>query len=566
MLNYDPVAVQVLWGAFQAITEEMGHGMRRASYSTLMREGEDFATALFDSKARLIAQGVYTPGQMGTLTTAAKNIIKATPTDSWRPGDAIITNDPYVGAGHLPDFVVVCPVFEANQLRAFSVTSSHHMDVGGATTGSMSPTATEIYQEGIRIPPTKIYEAGAENRAITNILSANIRFPEKTLNDIKAQIAGNMIGVRRYQETLGKYGADRVESSIDRIIQHSQEKFSEALRTIPKGIYSFEDSLDDYGQGTEPVKIRATVNVREDNMLVDFTGTDEQKKCAMNCNFAFTFAYSIFTIKCVTTPYVPLNEGTISQIGVTAPLGTFVNPRHPAAVGARSVVGYRITDVILGALHRAIPDRICAAPGGAAPWTAFSGTDPNTGRRFFHFELFYGGFGARPNKDGIDAISYGSNIANIPIEVAEYESPFIVTRLEIVPDSGGPGKYRGGDGVAKAFRVMADCNYMVRSDRHKFAPYGLANGKPGQPGTLTLTRNGETKTLHPKGTYSLFAGDEVFISAAGGGGHGDPKERDLDAVIEDVIDGYISRDAAEKEYGADPRILKEKFTEIHPET
>lgn len=545
----DVVTLSVVWTRFIEICEEMGAGLRKTAYSPAIREAEDCGVGLFDRQGRLVAQGVFTPGQVGSMPFALRAALDVFPADTLRPGDGIVLNDPYLGNGHLPDVFCFAPIFLDDTLIGFAGCCAHHMDVGGAAPGSQVTVGiTDLYQEGMRITPVMAFREGEPVRDVIQLIADNVRKPHDTAGDLRAQMTTCLIGERRYIELHREYGEDVIEGCIDELIARTEQAARAAISEIPDGRYEFVDYLDDWGPDTKPVRIQCAVDVSGDEIVVDYTGTGPAARAAINCPYNFTYAYTLFAIKALTDPSIPENEGGRRPLRVIAPEGCFVNPVPPAPTGARATVAIRIVDVVMGALAQALPGRAVAAPSHFVN-TTFGGTLPD-GEPFVYYELLIGGVGGRPSCDGEDALVSCFNTSNIPVEIHEATAPVLVERFELLADSGGPGLHRGGVGIRKAIRLLAGPVLLTNlSDRYTIAPWGLAGGDPGECGFVNLLRDGGESALHSKATCELEAGDVLDYRVSGAGGWGNPFERDPAAVLEDVIDELVSPEAARERYG-----------------
>ena len=550
MKRIDPVTLGVIWGGFVSIAAEMGATLRRTAFSEVVREGMDFSPGIFDEKGRLIAQGDYSPGHLGSMPYAVQSVLQYFPKETLKPGDVLLMNDLYMGSGHLPDFFMITPIFYKDQIVGYTVNCCHQQDVGGAGAGSTVVTnVSECFQEGIRILPVKIYKEGNPNEDIFRIIEANVRVPEKVVGDMKAQVNANYVGGMRILEMVESYGIDELNGYIDEILDRSEMAMREAIRNIPDGDYPFQDYLDDCGEGTEPILFNVTVRIRDSEALIDFAGSSPQTESGLNSMLNYTRAYAYFALKCLTEPFIPQNGGCMRPVRVTAPEGSFFNPKFPAAGGGRAMVSHRIFEVVIGALAPVLKERVIAGHSqGATP--CFGGIHPGTGRHFVCVDLIKGSFGARPFKDGADALVCSMNPRNVPVEAHEQKFPILVECLQFIPDSGGPGKFRGGVGVRKDIRTLSKMKLFNLTDRFRFAPYGLFGGKSGAKGATVLRRGSEEIPLHSKGAYNLEQGDVVSFVISGAGGYGNPMERDVQMVLKDVAGGYVSVEGARKDYGA----------------
>ena len=548
----DAITKGVVWAALQSIAEEAGTALRKTAYSQAVREGRDFSAALFDARGRMIAQGDFSPGHLGSMPSLVGHVLHEYPPEVLQPGDAIVLNDLYMGSGHLPDFFLTTPVFHRDRLVGFVVNCAHQVDVGGAAPGSQAVEGiSEFYQEGIRILPTRLWRGGEVNREVMRLITGNVRVPEIVEGDLKAMRNSGRVGERRLAELFGRYGTETVLAAWDEILAHSEREMRAAIREVPSGRYSAEDFYDDCGRGTDPLRVFVTVLVDGDEITVDFEGSSPQTRSGMNSAFNYTLAYTWHTVKsALVQQTLPQNAGTMRPIRARAPEGSLFNPRPPAAAGARAVMQQRIVDVILQALAQAVPERVIAA---SSHWAnpIFEGIDPRGGRRFVYYDIIVGGMGARPHKDGAEAVCGSFNLENIPVEVNESNYPILIERLELIRDSAGAGTFRGSCGLRKDIRFLGERGSVSNlSDRHRFPPPGLVGGQPGALGRTLLNPGAEgEQDLHPKAIYPLAHADLVSLRVSGSGGYGDPRARDPELVARDVALGYVSVDQAREGYG-----------------
>jgi N-methylhydantoinase B len=550
MSGLDPITLGVIWGALQSIAVEIGTTVHRTAYSEQAREGQDFSVAVFDPRGRMVAQGPYSPGHMGAMSFAVKNALAAHPVETLRPGDAILLNDPLLGSGHLPDFFVTQPAFHAGALVGFAVNILHHTDVGGQRPGSQGVEGVfDYFQEGLRIPPTKVWREYQEDPGVVAIIAANTRTPEKVLGDLRAQRSALRVGELRLQELAARYGRDTLARAMDEVIERTETNMRAAIRAFPDGAYAFEDFMDDCGPGTAPLRVAVTVTVAGDSMVVDFEGSSPQTASGMNSYINYTRSYSYAAVKCLADPFGPMNEGALRPITVRAPEGSFLNPRPPAGGGPRAIICYRTFESVIGALAKAVPDRVAAAASHMANPT-FGGWDRARKRRFVAYELVLSGTGARATKDGCEAMSWAFNASNIPVEAQEANQPIVVERFELIRDSAGAGRFRGGCGIRRDMRFLADEGKLTNlSDRQKFPPYGLFGGEPGRLGRTVLNPGPGEQVVHGKASREFAYADVLSFQQSGAGGYGDPLEREPRRVLEDVLDDYVSVGAARREYG-----------------
>ncbi|WP_276261190.1 hydantoinase B/oxoprolinase family protein [Haloglomus litoreum] len=568
-VDVDPVTLEVARNACAAVAEEMNATLVRTAYSPNVTERRDCSCALFDAGGSLVAQAENIPVHLGAMPFSVTAALEAFPPSELEPGDAVLLNDPFRGGAHLPDLTLVTPVFTDDAAGgddpiAFVANRAHHADVGGSRAGGVAADSTEIYQEGLRIPPVKLYEGGEPNEGVFDTILANVRTPDERRGDLRAQVAANETGAERYRELHVRYGGDL--PAITAAIQDYAERRTRAeIRELPDGEYAFADALDDDGRGTEDVRIEATVAVDDDGITVDFDGTAPQTRGPINAVFAVTASATYYAVRCVTDPDVPPNAGAYRPVEVRAPEGTVVNPDPPAAVvGGNLETSQRVTDVVLGALAACAPERAAAAGQGTMNNVTFGGTDPRevreddgSGRQWAFYETGGGGAGAHAAGDGMDGVHvHMSNTLNTPVEVLETAYPLRVRRYTLRPDSGGAGAYRGGLGLRRDIEVRGETQFSLLADRHRHRPYGLAGGEPGAsgaafhtPGDAGAGGDEVTERLPPKTTLDLDPGDVVSVRSPGGGGYGDPADRAAAGIKRDLRLGKLSAEAARERYG-----------------
>jgi N-methylhydantoinase B len=550
MSAVDPITLGVIWGALQSIAVEVGTTVHRTAYSEQAREGQDFSVAVFDAAGQMVAQGPYSPGHMGAMSAAVRNALAAHPVATLRPGDAILLNDPLLGSGHFPDFFVTQPAFHAGRLIGFVVNIVHHTDVGGSRPGSQGVEGIfDYFQEGLRIPPTKVWAEYQEQAGVVGIIAANTRTPDKVLGDLRAQRSALRVGELRLVELVQRYGHDTLAAAMREIVGRSEASMRAAIREIPDGVYAFEDFLDDFGPGTDPLRVAVTVTVAGDGVVVDYAGSSPQTPSGMNSYINYTRSYSYAAIKCLADPLGPMNEGALRPVTVTAPEGCFLNPRPPAGGGPRAIICYRTFEAVLGALAPALPERVAAAASHFANPT-FGGWDRARGRRFVAYELVLSGTGARATKDGCEGMSWAFNASNIPVEAQEAAQPIVVERFGFVPDSAGAGTFRGGCGIRRDLRFLADDGKLTNlSERQRFEPYGIFGGRPGRLARTVINPGPDETPVHGKQSREFAYGDVISFQQSGAGGYGDPFARDPARVLDDVLDEYVSIGAAREQYG-----------------
>jgi len=546
----DPITLGVVWGALQSIAVEIGTTVHRTAYSEQAREGQDFSVAVFDPEGRMVAQGPYSPGHMGAMSAAVRNALAAHPRETLRPGDAIMLNDPLLGSGHLPDFFITQPAFHEGEIVGFAVNILHHTDVGGQRPGSQGVAGIfDYFQEGLRIPPTKVWREYQEDAGVVGIIAANTRTPDKVLGDLRAQRSALRVGELRLLELAQRYGRDTVLAAMGDIIARSEASVRAAIAEIPDGVYTFEDFLDDYGPGTPPLRVHVTVTVAGDGVTIDYAGSSAQTPSGMNSYINYTRSYSYAAIKCLTDPLGPMNEGALRPVTVTAPEGSFLNPRPPAGGGPRAIISYRVFESVLGALAPALPSRVTAAASHFANPT-FGGWDRARNRRFVAYELVISGTGARAGRDGCEGMGWAFNASNIPVEAQEAAQPIVVEHFGFLRDSAGAGTFRGGCGIRRDLRFLADEGKLTNlSERQRFAPYGLFGGQPGRLARTVINPGPDEQVVHGKQSREFAHGDVISFQQSGAGGYGDPFARDPALVLEDVLDDYVSIEMAREAYG-----------------
>jgi len=544
--------MQVIRYAMEQVADEMGYTLVRIARSTIIKEIKDISCAVFDRHGNTVAQAHHAPMLLTGFELGMRALRKHYSDDELDEGDIIAFNDPYAGGQHVMDLVTFAPVKLKGRLVGFAGSIAHHSDMGGSAPGGTAGGLTEIYMEGLRLPFVKLYKRGREDSELFGILANNIRVPDKTLGDIRAQASADFVGARKLQEIFAKYGLSVVEKCLELLLDGSEARIRTALRAIPDGTYSGVDWIDDDGFSDEPVRLQVNVSKRADAVTVDFDGSAKQVKGNINCPIATVHAAVYYALIAVIDPHVPPNSGCYRPFTIRAEEGSIVNPRMPAAVGARTNTSQKITEAMLLALSQAVPDRVMAGSHGQITNCGFSGFHSASGKRFVYIDIQGGGAGARPSKDGRDGQdSHLARFKNTPVEAVEMEYPFRIERYEFIPDSGGSGKYRGALGLRRDIRLLQDEITWARyGDRQRFAPFGLFGGKPGAPGKFILNPGtpGE-RVMKSKGLDTLQAGDVVSLRLPGAGGYGDPSERDPSLVLKDVRDGKVTQKRAQEDYG-----------------
>lgn len=547
----DRVLLEVMRNRFAAIAEEMGISLVRTSYSTNIKDRRDCSCALFDVDGNVIAQAEHIPVHLGVLPFGVKGAIAAMAEMDLQPGDAIMHNDPYVGGTHLPDMIVVSPIFFEGRIVGFVGNLAHHSDMGGMVAGSMPPRASEIYQEGIRFPPIKIRKAGVLDDEILRIHANNVRTPYESRGDLFAQLAANNVGAKRFIELYEEFGSEIVESSIAELARYTDRRMAAELAKIPNGTYAFSDVLEGDGFTNDPITIAVTVTSLDGHLTFDFAGSSPQVTGPVNAVRPITVSAVYYVVKAITDPSIPPNQGTFQRVEILAPEGTVVNARHPAPTNAANgATSQRIVDVLFGALYQAVPDRVCAAATGSMNSVQLAGFRPETREYFVHPETYGGGYGATSASDGASGVqTHMTNTRNAPVEVLESTLPVRVLEYGLVADSEGPGRYRGGFGIRRRFEILTDgVECIISTDRFSGAPWGLAGGGSARGTYVHLIRGGVSERVGPKTHIQLKKGDQLVLETAGGGGWGDVSERPAADLARDVAEGLISAARAQEVY------------------
>jgi N-methylhydantoinase B/oxoprolinase/acetone carboxylase alpha subunit len=521
MRQVDPIELELFKNVFVAVSEEMAAVLGRTALSPNIKERKDFSCALFDRDGGTLAQGSHIPVHLGAMPLSVQAALRAV---TFEKGDLVILNDPYRGGTHLPDITCISPVFLGGRLAFFVANRAHHSDVGGMTPGSM-PLATELFQEGLIIPPLKLHSRGRLNRGVFDLLLANVRTPDERRGDLLAQVAANEIGRSRLEEAVKRFGAAKVRLYAGLIQDYAEKFLRQTLRDVPDGDYRFADALDDDGITGEPVRIAVRIGVRGDRAVIDFEGSAPQTAGGVNANFAITCSAVLYVFRCLVEEDIPFNTGLMRPLEIRAPRGSIVNADFPAACAGGNVeTSQRIVDVCLGALAQALPGRIPAASQGTMNNVAFGGQDPEGKRRFAYYETLGGGQGAGPSRPGLDGVhTHMTNSLNTPVEALENYLPLKIRSYHLRKGSGGRGARRGGEGLVREYEFRVPVDLTVISERRRFAPYGAAGGQPGSKGRNTVLRRGRAEVLGSKANVRLDPGDVLKIETPGGGGHGRPR-------------------------------------------
>ena len=556
MAGIDMISLQVVMSALHSITDEMNMALIHTAYSTNIKDRRDCSCAIYTAKGEVIAQTeLGSPVHLGIMPSALDNVLSRYPIEAMDDGDHLVVNIPYpTGPGHLNDVTMVSPVFIDGEVAFLVANMAHHVDVGGYAPGSMAIGLREIYQEGLQIPPVKLVKRGVVDRELLSLIKQNVRTSREVDGDIHAQMACNNVGRKRLQELTLRYPVDCLNAFIAELFNYSERRTRAGLRAIPAGRYTFEDFIEGTPQTPELIKIRAEVTIGDGEITFDFTGTDAQVDDSFNSNKACAISACYYVVKALVDPGMPPNVGSYRPIRVVAPEGTVVNARSPAAIGnATIIVAPKIVDVLLGALVQAMPERAAAASNGVTSLFNIGGVDPRTGSLYNYIETYAGGQGAMHSQDGMDAVQcHMTNTRNAPVEVIESAYPLFLRSYGLVPDSDGPGRFRGGLGMRREIRIMSEKTVLtVSTDRSRIRPWGVDGGGSGGNSSCTIIHaDGRGEQLaYSKMTRSLDKGDTVTICTPGAGGWGDPWTRDPEQVLWDVKEEFVSVQGAADRYG-----------------
>jgi N-methylhydantoinase B len=549
-LSRDPIAFELFKNALFSIADEMALTIVRTAYSGVIKDVMDFSTAFCDAEGRTVAQGLTLPAHLCSFPDALAATIRRYG-DRMQPGDVYCLNDPFEGGMHLPDVFVLQPIFHGGARVAFAATICHQTDMGGRVAGSNASDSTETYQEGLRIPPVKMYDRGEPNETLFRLIEKNVRVPDRVFGDLRAQLAACHIAETAFLRLLERHGVEQVGDWMRELIDYAERMTRAAVRALPDGEWSFEDWIDDDGvdYGT-PIPLKVTLRKSGDTLVADWTGSSPQVKGAINNTLSFTKAATYTCIRSILPADIPNNEGFYRAVDVVAPSGTIANCVLPAATAARGLTGFRMVDCCFGALARMLPDRVFAASEGGNTGISIGGYDAER-RPFIYVEFFASAWGGRPWADGLDGnTNIFNNICLQPAEVCEVEQPLAVVSMNFMPDSGGPGRFRGGMSVRREYRLLEEeAVLQVRSDRRDFRPYGLYGGHPGRPSCNVLNPDTEARALPGKFIMTMKRGDVFRHDQPGPGGWGDPLERDPSHVLRDVRNELVGLASAREDYG-----------------
>jgi len=555
--TFDPITLEILWRRLISIVDEADSSVARTAFSSLLRDAHDYTCMFTDRLGRELAQGSFaTPGQSGAMALGIKNLVNKFPIDHYQPGDVFITNDPWALAGHLNDVCVMSPIFYKEQLVAFTACVFHHSDIGGRVASDNH----DVFEEGLFIPLVKLYHGGVLNESVLDMIRWNVRTPDEVIGDVRSQIAANHVCAEKVRQMLKESDLDNLDDLADQIISLTEKSMREEIEKIPDGIYHAKGIIEQT-KGKEDIVIQAKVEVKGSDIKVDLDGSSPQVDWGGNVVFNFTYAYVFMAAKSMFAPDIPNNDGCARPIQLVAPEGCVVNCKFPAAVAARLMVGHFLTEVIYRALSGVLPKSVIAGSGGTpAAMNVFYGKRKN-GKPWHSVIIRGGGMGAGAANDGNYVYIFPANGANTPVEIFESDTPLIVEKRELLADSGGPGKMKGGLGKRELFKIPDDeyapippVNLGIQAGRYAYPAEGLFDGKTGTRAQFLV--NGVPGNSY--GLTQLKPGDVVTIDAPGGGGYGNPLEREPELVVDDVIEGYISIESAQKDYGVaiDPATLK----------
>jgi len=555
--KFDPITLEILWRRLISVVDEADTTVARTAFSSLLRDAHDYTCMFTDRKGRELAQGSFaTPGQSGAMALGIKNLVTQLPAGSYKPGDVFITNDPWALAGHLNDVCVMSPIFYKGKTVAFTACVFHHSDIGGR----VSSDNHEVFEEGLFIPLVKLYDAGVLNESVLDMIRWNVRTPDEVIGDIRSQIAANHVCAEKICQMLQDNEMDNLDDLADEVIGRTEKSMRESIEKIPDGIYRAEGIVEQM-EGRPDIVIKAAIEVKGSDILVDLDGSSPQVDWGGNVVYNFTYAYVHMAVKSMFDPYIPNNDGCARPITLKIPEGTVVNCKFPAAVAARMQIGHFMTEIIYRALAKAVPNQVIAASGGTpATMNVFYGRRKD-GKPWHSVIIRGGGMGASASTDGHYVSIFPANGANTPVEIFESDTPLIVEKRELLADSGGAGKMKGGLGRRVVFRIpddeyapMSPVNLGIQSGRYRYPPEGLFGGKHGAKAQFLVSG----QPGNPFGLTRMKPGDVIVMDAAGGGGFGDPLDRDPEMVQEDVIQGYVSLEKAKEDYGVviDPATMK----------
>ena len=539
----DPITLDIMWGRLIAAVNEQAAALMRSSFTSIVRDAEDLSACVFDRRGRMIAQSVTgSPGHINSMATGMEHILKTFPIDTLKPGDVVITNDPWITVSQLHDITIATPVFHQGRAIALFASCCHALDIGGR---GLTCDARSIFEEGLFLPIIKLHEAGQPVDAVYRIIAANVRTPDEVIGDIHAQITANEVGSRQLKSFLEEFSLSDIENVSDEIISRTEKAMRAAIAALPNGQHQFEILIDGFDKAIE---VKTKVTIENDEVIVDYTGSSPVVDLGINVGFNYTVAYTTYGVKCAIAPGVPNNAGSFAPIRTIAPVGSILNAQHPAAVAGRHTVGHFLPSAIMGALSGIMPGKVMA-PGADSIWnTSISGFDKRDDGFFSYTWFSVGGTGALKGLDGLSATSFPSGIAGVPVEIIEALAPLVVRERSLRADSGGAGENRGGLGQTMEFEVRTDKSFLFSGmyARCQYPAPGLYGGASGAIGAVASS-NGED--VRPKISHMLRPDTVITLSLPGGGGFGDVKNRARQAILDDILDGYITSEVAERDYG-----------------
>jgi len=546
---YDPITFAVIKSALDTIVDDMAYAVMRTARSSIVRDVLDYSVTLCDRHGRILTQAKTVALHLGAVPDAM-SVVQRLFAEDLSPGDVIVLNDPYAGGMHLPDIFMFKPIFRGARLSGYAVVIAHHCDVGGRVPGSNASDSTEIFQEGLRIPPVKLLVASVPNETLLSLIRANVRLPDLVLGDLDAQLATCTFGERDLLRLFERYGEETLEYYFEQLLDYGEAMTRKSIQSWPDGAYHFADVIDGDGFSAEPIDIRCALTIAGDHLHVDFAGSSPQVRGAINSTFSFVKSATYLTIRCALDREVPNNSGVYRCISVNAPEGSILNPLMPAPVAARALTGYRVVDTVMGALAQVVPDRVMAAGEGGNTVVALGGYDQDR-KPFVLVDMINGAWGGRFDKDGVEGITNPSqNMSNLPVETLEARYPVRVERYGFRADSGGAGEYRGGLGLVRSYRLSArQAVLQMRADRTEHPPYGLFGGRPGSPSRNFVEVDGTLMPLPGKVTLDITEGMLIVHEQAGGGGYGEPHQRSFDRIRSDLAEEKVTRDHARNAYG-----------------
>ena len=562
----DPIKFEVIRNALVEATEEMTVALRRSAYSTNIKTRADFSCAYFDHQLRPVAQAFAQPNHLGSLTILVPRAIEAYGPENIGPDDAILINDPFLGGVHLNDIALISPMYYEDECLGYVANLAHHVDVGGGAPASIG-AFREVYQEGVIIPPVKLVQGGEIVSDVFRLIIAQIRSKHETSGDLRAQIAANNTGIRRLQALLDRFGVASVSFYIDELMAYTERRTRAEMEKLPKGSFTADGYIDYDGFSDQPVHLVARIEIDDGGVLFDFNGSDPQRRAPVNSTYSMTYAACAYVLKTLIDPDVPANAGFYRLVSMVAPEGTVVNGKPPAAVVGGWETHMRLTEVILKALAPVMPERIPAGSKGMICHAGFGGIDPRMDVYYCFLETLAGGYGGRYGSDGPDAVQpHGQNTENAPVEETEIRYPVRITRYELIENSEGAGRHRGGLGLRRDYLFSdPEVSFTILADRNRWGPWGLFDGLPGRKASYVLNPDGEAMELESKVTLELKPGDVVSYRTCGGGGYGPPGERDPQQVLRDVREGKVSLERARTVYrvaiDADAWVVDEEKTE-----